>query len=354
MWVADMDFACAPEIADALKKRIDHGVFGYAVPTDEINETAINWLDNNYAWKIQPDWLVWLPGLVPALNVMCRAFAEDNEQIATFTPVYPPFLSAPILSKRQLLTCELKRKENRYTFDLIQFEKNITKDTRVFILCSPHNPVGRSFTKQELEAVANICLDNNIIICSDEIHCDLILDDKKHIPTATINERIAENTVTLMAPSKTFNIPGLNCSFAVIPNPQLRRKFVKTAKGIIPGVNALGYIACNTAFKNCEYWRQDLLEYLRKNRDIVYESINNDIPLISMDHVEATYLAWIDVRELNLTDPVAFFENAGVGLSDGTYFDGQGFLRLNFGCPRRTLTKGLERMKTAVKIHLNA
>jgi len=349
MWVADMDFASAPEIIQALKKRIEHGVFGYAVATDELKETTIEWVYNHYGWKIRPEWLVWLPGLVPALHVTCRAFAKQGEQIITFTPVYPPFLSAPKLSNRRLLTSPLKRARNRYTFDIEHFKNTITEKTRVLILCSPHNPVGRAYTKGELEAVAQICLEKNIIICSDEIHCDLILDDRRHIPTAAISRDIRDNSITLMAPSKTFNTPGMNCSFAVIPNKELRKKFIHAAEGIVPPVNALGYIACLAAFKHCEYWRQDLLKYLRENRDIVYDFVNNDIPIISMDRVEATYLAWLDVRELKLADPVAFFEEkAGVGLSDGKYFDGKGFVRLNFACPRKILTKALQRMKTAV------
>ena len=352
MWVADMDFACAPEIIQALKKRIGHGVFGYAVFTDELKETTTEWVYNRYGWKIRPDWLVWLPGLVPALNATCRAFAKHGEEIITFTPVYPPFLSAPRRSNRQLQVSHLKRDRNRYTFDIEHFEKTITDKTSVLILCSPHNPVGRAYTKQELKTVAEICIKNNIIICSDEIHCDLILDDKRHIPTATINRDIRDNTITLMSPSKTFNTPGLNCSFAVISNKELKRKFINSCEQIIPPVNALGYTACLAAFKHCEYWRQDLLKYLRENRDIVLEFIS-DMPAISMNHVEATYLAWIDVRELDLPDPVAFFEEkAGVGLSDGKNFNGEGFVRLNFGCPRKTLMKALKKIKRAVKKHL--
>jgi cystathionine beta-lyase len=352
MWVADMDFACAPEIRQALKARIDHGIFGYAVFTDELKETTTEWIHNRYGWKIQPEWLVWLPGLVPALNAACRAFTKSGEQVVTFVPVYPPFLSAPKLSDRQLLKSPLKRTHNRYTFDIEHFKDIITDKTRLLILCSPHNPVGRAYTKQELEAVAQICIDNNITICSDEIHCDLILDDMKHIPTATISGDISDNTITLMAPSKTFNTPGLNCSFAVIPNKELKRKFIYATTQVIPPVNALGYIACHTAFKHCQYWRQELLKYLRKNRDIVYDFINN-IPGLSTDHVEATYLAWIDVRQLKLPDPVGFFEEkAAVGLSDGKFFDGEGFVRLNFACPEKVLTKALERIKAAVTEHL--
>ena len=352
MWVADMDFACAPEIIQALKKRIDHGVFGYAAFTDELKETTMGWVYNRYGWKIRPDWLVWLPGLVPALNATCRAFAKYGEQIITFIPVYPPFLSAPRHSKRRLLISPLKQAQGRYTFDIGHFKNTITDKTRVLILCSPHNPVGRAYTKRELKAVAEVCIKNNIIICSDEIHCDLILDDKMHTPTASISREIRENTITLMSASKTFNTPGLNCSFAIIPNKELKRKFICATTEIIPPVNALGYVACYTAFKHCEYWRQDLLEYLRENRDIVYDFIN-DIPAVSTDHVEATYLAWIDVRELDLADPVGFFEEkAGVGLSDGKIFNGEGFVRLNFGCPRKTLMKALKKIKRAITKHL--
>ena len=348
LWVADMDFQAPPAVIDALHKRVDHGVFGYTVPGDEVVEVVVTRLWERYRWKIQPSWIVWLPGLVPALNVACRAFGGDGDEVLTFTPVYPPFLSAPGLSRKVLKEIPLRREENRFTFDVERFEREISPRSKLLLLCSPHNPVGRSYSRDELQSVADLCLRRNMVICSDEVHCDLILDGSEHISTATLSEEIAANTVTLMSASKTFNLPGLNCAFAVIPNEQLRKSFVNNRKEVIPNANALGYAATLAAFRDCEDWRSGLIDYLRGNRDLVYEFVNEQIPRLTMDNVEATYLAWIDARDLGVPNPARFFEKSGIGLSDGKYFKGQGHVRLNFGCPRKTLLEALGRMKRAV------
>jgi cystathionine beta-lyase len=217
--------------------------------------------------------------------------------------------------------------------------------TRLFLLCNPHNPVGRMFTRSELQQLAEICLENDTIICSDEIHCDLILDpDMRHIPTATLAREVEQQTITLMAPSKTFNIPGLGCSFAVIPSPDLRRQFTAAMAGIVPHVNALGYAAALAAYRDGWPWLDELLVYLRKNRDLLVERVNR-MEGLHTTPVEATYLAWIDARPSRIENPAAFFENGGVGLSDGREFDGDGFVRLNFGCPRSRLIEALDRME---------
>ena len=349
MWVADMDFACADEIKHALNEHVAHGVFGYTVATDELTEVVKGWLKKRYGWAIESEWLVWTPGLVPALNVMCRCVGDVGDEVITFVPVYPPFLSAPGNAQKKLVTSRLKLDNGRYVFDVADLEKKITDRTRVLILCSPHNPVGRAFEKDELEKIARICAERDVVICSDEVHCDLILDEKEHVPTAMLGGDIAERTVTLMAASKTFNVAGLSCAFAVISNEELRRNFMHNTKHIVGEVNALGYTATLAAFRDCEYWRGELLDYLRGNRDIVYDFVNDEIDELSMCHVEATYLAWLDCRGIGVIEPASFFERAGVGLSDGRYFDGEGFLRLNFGCPRKRLLQGLERMKKALK-----
>jgi cystathionine beta-lyase len=348
MWVADMDFQASPAILESLHKHVEHGIFGYAVPRDELVEVIISRLEAKYQWKIQPSWIVWLPGLVPALNVVCRAFGNDRDEVLTFTPIYTPFLSAPQLSGKKLKAIPLRRETDTFTFDTERLEKEISSRSKLLLLCNPHNPVGRRYNREEIKSVAEICLKYNIILCSDEIHCDLILDGKKHVPVATLGSEISANTITLMSPSKTFNIPGLNCAFAIIPNEDLRRSFIRNRKGIVPGTNALGYTACLAAYRDCEQWRTALIDYLRNNRDIVYTFINEEIPRLSMDNVEATYLAWIDARDLGTPDPALFFKQAGVGLSDGKLFQGKGYVRLNFGCPQKMLIKALDRMKRAV------
>ena len=348
LWVADMDFCSPPAVIEALQKRVDHGVFGYTIPPESLNTAVVKMLQADYGWVIEPQWLVWLPGLVTGLNVACRAVGEDNDDVMTAVPVYPPFLTAPENSRRRLVKVPLQEKDNRWTFDFDRLESAITPDTRLFLLCNPHNPVGRIFSREELKALAMICEKHDIIICSDEIHCGLLLDeDKAHLPTSTLDPEVAKRTITLMSPSKTFNLPGLGCAFAVIPDEKLRRRFVQAKSGIVPLVNALGFVAAEAAYLDCADWHAGLLEYLRGNRETVARAIAH-MPPLSMAPLEATYLAWIDVRSADLPNPVRFFEDAGVGLQDGVEFDGPGFVRLNFGCQRPLLEAALDRMKSAM------
>jgi cystathionine beta-lyase len=354
LWVADMDFCSPPAVIDALQRRIAHGVFGYTMPPPDLNKIVVAMLEAEYGWSVQPQWLVWLPGLVTGLNVACRAVGEDNDAVMTATPVYSPFLSAPGNSRRRLVKVPLREKQNRWGFDFDRLESAITPDTRLFLLCNPHNPVGRVFTHDELKGLAAICEKHNIVICSDEIHCGLLLDsDKTHIPTATLDPEVAQRTITLMSPSKTFNLPGLGCAFAVISEKDLRRRFIAAMAGIVPAVNAMGFAAAAAAYRDCSDWHAGLLDYLRANRDRVARAINA-MPLLSLAPVEATYLAWIDVRSSDLKNPGKFFEDAGVGLQDGLEFDGRGFVRLNFGCARALLEKALGRMASATERYVGS
>ncbi|MGD8962978.1 MAG: PatB family C-S lyase [Desulfobacterales bacterium] len=351
LWVADMDFCSPPAVIEALQQRIAHGVFGYTVAPESLKTLVVEKLAADFNWSIQPEWLVWLPGLVTGFNVACRAVGEDNDDVMTAVPVYPHFLTAPQNSRRRLLKVPLQETDNHWAFDFDRLEESITPNTRLFLLCNPHNPVGRVFSRDELNTLAAICEKYDIVICSDEIHCELILDGKKnHIPTATLDAAVAERTITLMSPSKTFNLPGLGCAFAVISEKKLRRRFIKATAGIVPLVNAMGYAAAEAAYRNCADWHAALLKYLRGNRDTVARAIA-DMPRLSMAPIEATYLAWIDVRTAGLPDPVRFFEDAGAGLQDGIEFDGPGFVRLNFGCQRKLLNTALDRMKTAMVKH---
>ena len=348
MWVADMDFQSPPAIIEALQRRIDHGVFGYGVPGEDLSETIMEYLQRTYQWHIDPKWLVWLPGLVTGLNVACRSVGQRGDSVLTTVPVYPPFLSAPRNSDRNLITSRMRFLNHRWELDFDDLTARMDGRTRLFILCNPHNPTGRVFTFQELTKLAQLCLDRNLIICSDEIHCDLVLETGcSHLPIASISPEIARQTITLMAPSKTYNIPGLSCSYAIIPNDQLRRKFKAAMAGIVPHVNILGLAATQAAYTFGQPWLDDLKRYLRGNRDLIYSEVSK-INGLKMGPVEATYLAWIDACELNVADPARWFEKAGVGLSDGREFDGQGFVRLNFGCPRSRLRQVLSRMGRAI------
>jgi len=354
MWVADMDFRSAPEILQVMRKRLEHGVFGYTRPSAELIETVAAMLGRDHGWQVDPAWLVWLPGLVTGLNVSCRVVGADGDDVLTLVPVYPPFLSAPGHSRRGLVTVPLAEQANRWTIDFDRLEAAITSRTRMFILCNPHNPVGRVFSRRELNRLAELCLRRDIVICSDEIHCGLVLDrDKRHIPTATLDPEVAGRTITLMAPSKTFNIPGLGCSFAVISSENLRRRFKTAMAGIVPMLNPFGYTAAASAYRDGGPWHAALLEYLRGNRDLVDRQIQA-IPELSMAPVEATFLAWIDMRASGIDDPVRFFEAAGVGLQDGREFAGPGFVRMNFGCRRALLEEALTRMATALARRRNA
>jgi cystathionine beta-lyase len=345
LWVADMDFAAPPAIVAALERRVAHRIFGYAKPWPGLVEAAIGYLQRRYGWRVRPEWLIWLPGLVTGLNAACRAVDGDA---LTATPIYPPFLSAPRLAGRKLATAPLALSGGEWELDFERMEAALTPATRLLLFCHPHNPVGRAWRAGELERLAEFVRRHDLIVCSDDIHCDLVLEaGRPHLPLATLGEDMARRTITLMAPSKTYNIPGLACSLAIVPNALLRDRFAGVLSGIVPDVNVLGLSAAEAAFCECDAWREALLDVLRANRDRVEAAVAG-IPGLSMTHVEATCLAWIDARGLGLAEPARFFEEAGVGLSDGADFGAPGWLRLNFGCPRKTLECALRRMSSAV------
>ena len=347
MWVADMDFRTAPCIVDALQRRVQHGVFGYTQPPKALPGVIAAALENDFGWTIDPDWIVWLPSLVVGLNVVSRAFAAEGEEVLTAVPVYPPFLSAPRYGNRVTVTVALQQDGKRWLWDFDALEKAVTARTRTLLLCSPHNPTGRVWSREELMKVAAFCERHDLVLVSDEIHAGLVLDrDKRHIPVASLGD-ISARTVTLFSASKTFNMPGLGCAFAITSNPDLRRKLQRTMAGIVHHVGALGYFATLAAFRDGKQWQLALCDYLRDNRDLVEQRLSGMAGLRSW-HVEATYLAWIDARSLAVENPVTFFEKAGVGLYDGALFDAPGFLRLNFACPRALLQRALERIQTAL------
>ncbi len=354
LWVADMDFRSSPAILAALHERVEHGVFGYARPTKATASAVVDALALRYGWTIDPTWLVWLPGLVCGLNVTSQAFAQPGEEVLCLTPVYPPFMTAPKNSGRVSVTVPfaLNTAAHRWEIDWEALEKAVTPRTRLFFLCNPHNPLARVFRREELARLAEFCARHNLILCSDEIHCDLILDPTlPHLPTALVAPDHAARTITLMAPSKTYNVPGLGTSFAIIPDSTLRAHFVRATAGIVAEVTTLGFAACEAAYRDSEAWRQNLLAYLRGNRDFLLDFIRRELPGISIEApIEATYLAWLNVSALGLIDPVGHFEKHGVGLSDGAFFGSPRgrHVRINFGCPRATLAEALHRIKVAL------
>jgi len=356
LWVADMDFAAPPAIIDALQSRIAHGVFGYNQPTLSQTQAVVDYLARQFDYTIDPSWIVWLPGLVSGLNIACRAAGAASDAAFTATPIYPPFLSAPKNAGRPLVSVPLVQEKNRWVWDFDAVDAALKKTkTKLFLLCHPHNPTGRAWEKNELQQIAQLAKKHDLIICSDEIHNGLILSPHispyhQHRLFASLDEDIAQRTITLMAPSKTFNIPGLGAAFALIANPQLKKQFTAAMAGIVPHTNLLGMAALEAAFTQCDAWHAALLDYLRNNAQRVERAIAN-IPGLAMHPVEATYLAWIDARELarqrGITDPAKYFENHGLGLSDGAAFGAPGFVRLNFGTQRTILEEALRRLHAA-------
>ena len=352
LWVADMDFAAPPAVIEALHRRIDHGVFGYTDAWPSLVAAVVDGLQRDHGWTIEPDWLVWLPGVVTGFNLACAIAGAPGDGVVTAAPVYPPFLSAPDNAGRVLQRCELILQGGRWQWDWDALERTVDERSRLLLLCSPHNPVGRVFDEVELRRLADFAERHDLLICSDEIHCGLVLDaDRPHRPIAALDAAVAKRTITLMAPSKTWNIPALYCAFAIIPDAALRRRYRHAMRGLIPHVNVLGMVATEAAYRDGDAWRHALLAYLRGNRDRVVDAVRA-MPGLSMTVPEATYLAWIDCRDMmaarGIDDPAAFFEAAGVGLSDGRFFGAPGWVRLNFGCPRATLDAALRRMAQAL------
>ena len=348
LWVADMDFAAPPPVLEALAERLRHGVFGYTHPWPSLIEAVTASLARDHGWSVEPDWLVWLPGVVSGFNLACRAIGEEGEGVFTATPIYPPFFDAPDNNARRLVQTPLSFADGRWQWDRAATEAAIDAHTRLFMLCNPHNPVGRVFDEEELRWIAALAIERDLVICSDEIHCGLVLDpDKRHIPIAALGPEIARRTITLIAPSKTWNIPALYCAIAIIPDAALRARFRRVMRGIVPEINILGLIAAEAAYRDGEVWRRAIIEHLRGNLARTMEVVT-DMGL-EMAEPEATYLAWIDCRAADLEDPAAFFETAGVGLSDGCAFGQPGFVRLNFGCARATLDEALSRMARALE-----
>lgn len=359
LWVADMDFRSAPAIIDALRRRVEHGVFGYARPVPSTVEAVVTAMQERYGWTIDPSWIVWLPGLVVGLNVTAQAFAEPGDEVLTLTPVYPPFMSAPKNSARRSVSVpfvhDAGANEGRggWAIDWDALERAVTPRTRLFYLCNPHNPLARVWRRDELVRLGEFCLRHQLVLCSDEIHCDLILDPAlRHVPSALLGDELAARTVTLMAPSKTYNVPGLGTSIAIIPDPMRRARFVRAAAGIVAEVTSLGFAACEAAYRDAEPWRQALLAYLRGNRDYLLQGIARELPGVRVEApVEATYLLWMNVSSLGWDQPAARFEEHGVGLSDGAMFGAAKgtHVRLNFGCPRATLEEAVRRLRTALR-----
>ena len=353
LWVADMDFVSAEPIIEALRERVDQRIFGYVQPTGQLQLVILERLKRLYGWEVGTEDLIFMPGVVTGLNLACRVYAQPGDGVLVQPPVYSHFITDPLLHGLVINDPPLVEKDDTYEIDFDAFERSITDRTRVFLLCNPHNPVARVYTREELEKLAEICLRHKIVICSDEIHCDLLYPGYRHLPIATLGPDVANQTITLMSPSKTFNLAGLGCAFAIIQNPALRARWITGSQGLIPHVNIMGLVAALSAYKDGHEWLDQVLAYLKGNKDFVAAYMREKLPGLRMAKMEATYLAWFDCRRSAIQgNPFDFFlKEARVALNDGITYGkgGEGFVRLNFACPRNLLTEGLDRMADALQ-----
>jgi cystathionine beta-lyase len=348
MWVADMDFRSPPCILEALHRRVEHGVFGYGNRPDELIDVVVERMASRYQWQIKPEWIVILPGVVAGLNLSVRAFTEADAATIAPTPIYPPFKKSSAFAQRPQLNAPLRLESNRWVIDLPALTPQLTGKEKLLMLCNPQNPGGTVYRRDELEQQLAFAQRHDLIVCSDEIHCDLLLEPGvTHIPFATLGADAEQRSVTLLSPSKTFNIAGLGASLAIIPNPELRKRFNKTGDGIVPSVDVLALTAATAAWRDGEPWLQALLPYLRRNRDRLVNAVN-EIQGLKMTAPEATYLGWVDASGLAVENPTLFFQKAGLGFSPGADFGDGKFVRINFGCTSATLDEAIGRMRAAV------
>lgn len=352
MWVADMDFKAATCITEALKERIEnHPVFGYALAPDSLYETIQKYLKNTYQWDVDKNWIVWLPGLETSFTVASKTRHTDDAAVFYLSPIYPPFYTGPKAVGKKTHAIPVNLYEGTWKIDFDKFESLLKEESgpKTLLFCNPHNPIGKVYSMEELEKLSSLCLMYDVLMVSDEVHCDLILDsNKKHIPIATLNSDILKKTITLMAASKTYNIAGLGCGFAIIPDEQVRQSYKINMRGHTAMVNPFGFIAAEAAYKNGESWRLELIDYLNENLTILKDFFDK-FDQCHFHPPEASFLAWVDCSDLKLDNTSAYFKSHGVAFSPGEHFGSKGWIRINFACPKSTLIEGLKRFEEALK-----
>jgi cystathionine beta-lyase len=354
MWVADMDFNTPDFIVESLQKRLEHPIYGYSFRSTEYFQSMIRWIKSRHNWSVEKEWISFCPGIVPALNFCTLAFTQTGDNIIVQPPVYFPFFSAAESHGRNLIYNRLTESEGTWSMDFDSLARGIDSKTKMIIISNPHNPVGRVWTPEELTRLADICLKQNIVIISDEIHCDLILPGFTHTPVASLSEEIAENTVTLIAPSKTFNIAGLSTSSVIIQNPVLRKSFNRIVENLhIGNGNIFGNMASIAAYSHGHEWLDSLLDYIDNNVEFVKNYCSKMIPEIIPVQPEATYMIWLDCRKLGMSgkDLQNFFvTKAGIGMNEGSTFGpgGEGFMRMNIGATHQTVMRAMEQIEKAI------
>jgi cysteine-S-conjugate beta-lyase len=355
MWVADMDFRTPEFVSRAIKARAEHEIYGYSARPAGYFQSIINWLHKKHQWKVEKDWIIFSPGIVPAVNFAVLAFTKPGDEIIVQPPVYFPFFSAVKDHSRTLVYNPLKLDNGRLSMDFEDLKNKINQRTKMVIISNPHNPGGSAWTKSELTSLAEFCISNNILILSDEIHSDLVFKPARHIVTATLSKEIANQTITMMAPSKTFNLAGLSTSSVIISNPELRQNFIRTLESFHIGQgNIFGAIASEASYSHGEEWLGQMLEYVKANINYIDNYLKRNIPVVRLIIPEATYMIWLDFRELNLSVKdlrEMILKKAKLGLVDGTMFGpgGEGFQRMNVASPRSMIVDAMQRLEKAVK-----
>ncbi|SDO25092.1 MalY/PatB family protein [Alkalicoccus daliensis] len=354
MWVADMDFHPPEAVTEAIKSRAEHGLYGYTFIADDMKETIKKWMKKRFGWEIQNEWLQFSHGVVPSIGKAVQGLTEPGDKILVQSPVYPPFFSMIKDNDRELVNCPLEEKNGKYVIDFHAFEEKLKTGVKMFLLCSPHNPVGRVWSRGELQQIADLCLKYEVIIISDEIHGDLVFQPNKQIPIASLSPEISARTITLVAPSKTFNLAGLQASAVITENKDYRRALEKIdKKNGVSMLNTFGVLAMQAAYEHGENWLEELLVYLDGNVHLVDSFLQEELPQIKAIKPEATYLLWIDCRETGLSDAELnkrLIEEGRIAMNPGTSFGegGSGFVRMNIACPRDTVQEGLKRLKKAL------
>ena len=356
LWVADMDFCIPPEVTEAICNRADHEIFGYSFPRKSYRESIVGWMKRRHNWDIDSQWIITVPGVVPAINIAINTFSDRDDAVMIQRPVYPPFTNSVLGNQRQLINNPLVLRENKYFIDFADFEQKIVENNvKIFVLCSPHNPVGRVWTEEELRQMGELCLKHDVLVVSDEIHQDLVFEGYRHIPFTAVDQRFEKNTIVCTAPSKTFNVAGLQAANVIIPDRKLREQFYASAScwGLAK-VNTMGLAATEAAYQHGDKWLDEVLEYLQGNMEFVRDFLARRLPQVRLIEPEGLFLLWLDFRGLDISpqqQEELLVHKACLWLIQGHSFgqEGAGFARLNSACTRDLLKQAMEQLEQAIE-----